>query len=170
MPGTYIKEDTDAAKEFNKIVVLAYVGNNHYDLIVFDNKVDTTRKSSVQGKQKTKGGTRRKLTSSHQCKFTRESKIRCNWRISVCCYKKESSVFQENENNNPNFRLPSPTASDLTDTPKLPQLDDLTFGLPIYFYMFLYSYYNTIKDKKDESLRYNYFSMFFSEYIDRQVN
>ena len=42
MPGTYIKEDTDAAKEFNKIVVLAYVGNNHYDLIVFDNKVDTT--------------------------------------------------------------------------------------------------------------------------------
>ena len=59
MPGTYIKEDTDAAKEFNKIVVLAYVGNNHYDLIVFDNKVDTTRKSSVQGKQKTKGGTRR---------------------------------------------------------------------------------------------------------------
>ena len=87
--------------------------------------------------------------------------------------RKKAVFFKKNENNNPNFRLPSPTASDLTDTPKLPQLDDLTFGLPIYFFMFLYSYYNTIKDgKKDESLRYNYFSMFFSEFtlIDKLIN
>lgn len=159
-----IKDDTiynsETPVKYDKVLVVSYENDNHYNLIVFNASMTDAEKKAIKNvtpKNITrKGGTHK----THNNKYTRK-KIFGGATTTAGNYKK--AVF-------PLYHVDKDflTKLETSKNTSLPQLDNLELSMPFYIYILAYTSYNMVKQHNDDEIYkvfgsfYSYFKMFDS--------
>lgn len=152
-----IKDDTvyniEKPVKYDKVIVVSYEDDNHYNLIVFNATMSQAEKNAVKtvsSKNITRKGGMYK--ASHK-KRTRKN-ISGGAVTSMGNYKKAVFPLYDVEKD---FL----TKLEASQNMSLPQLDNLELSMPFYMYILTYTSYNMIKDRNEDDI-YKSFGSFYS--------